>query len=297
MRPERALAGRYTRPYAITGAVVLVRAADAGRFAATAALDQPTVHLVVNRGGHLERVVRAHFPHALIEPIDDNRALPRRVLDGSADAAVSDSAEARAWIGPDLRVLGPLTHDYKAILLPPNDGELAARVGTWLEQREQDGWLAHRRERWLGTPDPSSAAAAQREAIAAFIRLRSDLMPAVAAAKRAAGLPVVDPEQEARVLARAAALARRSPAQVEALYRLLIEMAKSVQEQSPVPDSATLLDLRAAIARIDEALIAEMNRPLSGTSSDWQIVLDRALDLPGVDAGARQRLAAVLSRQ
>ena len=297
MRPERALIGRYTRPYAMTGAVALVRASDAARFASVDGLNEPGIRLVVNRGGHLERVARERFPRANIETVEDNRTLPQRVLDQTADAALSDSAEARVWSRPGLQVVGPFTHDYKAVLLAADQGELAARVDAWLAARERDGWLAQRRAHWLGNAAPRTAAEAQRETVAAFIQLRLSLMPAVGAAKREAGLPIVDPEQEARVVTRVAGLAGNNPQPVIDLYRELIALAIAVQHAQPsAPASATLASLRDAIARIDEQLVAEVLSPLGGTASEWQIVLDQTVDLPGIDQTARDRLATLLSR-
>ena len=44
-RADRALTGLFTRPYAVTGAVVLVRKPDAPRFSSRASIDDPAVKL------------------------------------------------------------------------------------------------------------------------------------------------------------------------------------------------------------------------------------------------------------
>jgi cyclohexadienyl dehydratase len=294
MRADRVVVGRYTRPYAIVGVVALVRAAYARRFPSADALDRPGVRIAVNAGGHLERVARQRFPRATIDAVPDNRAVPQRVLNGKADAALTDTAEARDWLRPGLHAVGPFRFDHKAYLLPAADDALAARVDEWLAAREADGWMAGARARWLGTPATANPADATREAVAAFIGLRLRLMPAVAGAKRAAALPIEDPEQEGRVLERVRAAASR-PAYVVAVYRQLITLGKAVQRDAPAADVAVSLDaLRAALARIDPPLVRELDRA-SGSLAAWRVALSRTVTGPGIDETDVHQLADVLA--
>jgi cyclohexadienyl dehydratase len=295
MRADRALIGQYTRPYAVVGAVVLVREAYARRFASPDALDAAGVRIAVNAGGHLERVARERFPHAIIAAVPNNRAVLDRLLEGRADAVVSDTAEARSWLRPGVRALAPFRFDHKAYLLPVADTTLALRVDDWLVAREADGWLAGERARWLGTPATPNPAGATREAVAAFIGLRLALMPRIAAAKRAAGRPLVDTAQEQRVLERVRAQSTR-PAYTEAVYRQLIELAKIVQRDAPATEAGASLDeLRAAVARIDTALVRELDRTTAAAVEPWQTSLSRTMALPGIDNAALQQLAATLA--
>ena len=295
MRAERAQIGRYTRPYATVGAVALIRAGDAQRFSSVSALDRPGVRIAVHAGGHLERVAREHFPAAEIESVADNAAVPGRVVDGSADAAVTDTAEVGGWMRPTLRVLGPFSLDHKAYLLPVDRDQLALRVDEWLVAREADGWLDGERVKWIGAAAHTDPATASRDSVAALIRLRLDIMPSVAAVKRAAGLPIEDPAQEERVIERARA-GSSQPARAEAVYRSLIAMAKSVEEAAPAPDTAaSLADLRGAIGRVDAQLLRELDRAPHGSVEQWQVVLEQNLSLPGIDATALNQLAAALA--
>ena len=296
MRGDRAVVGRYSRPYATTGAVVLIRADAATRFHAPLALNRPSVHLVVNAGGHLERVARERFPRAAIEAVRDNASLPGRLLNRSADAALTDSAEANVWQRPELRVIGPLTRDHKAFLLSAASADLAARVDAWMVAREHEGWLNERRRQWLGAGFTMDASLATRQAVAALIRLRLSLMPAVAAAKRAAGRPIEDPEQEARVLSRVAAAAGPHSEPVLRVYRVLIEIAKAVQQASqPHPPRVQLVALRDAIGSIDAQLVREFRRRPPGTRGDWRDALAPDLTPAGVGASAIRDLAAALA--
>lgn len=296
MRPERALIGRFSRPYAVTGAVALVRAADAERFGKVDDLNQPGVRIAVNAGGHLERVARALLPRATIRPQADNRALPKTLRDGSADAVMTDSAEARAWLADDLRAVGPLTHDYKALLLSLSAADLVPRIDAWLQAREMDGWLAQQRARYLGTDAALDATRADREAVTALIRLRLELMPAVGAAKRKANLPIEDRTQERRVLVRVAAQQPTHAKRVANVYRELIDLAKAVQRAHPKEKTtATLTTLRDVITRIDEQLVREIDRPHTASKQDWLGLLAEAVTLPGIDDSMRARLANALS--
>ena len=295
MRPERAVVGRYSRPYAVAGAVAIIRQTEDPGFTDITQLDDPGVRIAVNAGGHLERVAHAQFPLALIIPIPNNADVPRAVLEGSADAAISDSAEAAHWLTPKLRIIGPFTHDHKALLFPAGSQVLASRVDAWLVAREQDGWLPDTREKWLGRDARSDADDMTREAVAALINLRLGVMPAVGAAKRTAGLPIEDPEQEQRVLARVSA-GSPDPARTVAVYRVLIDMAKTVEFATPdeLP-TAALPDLRAAIGRIDEQLARELTRTPPTSTTEWTFFLERTWTVPGIDLTSTSRLATALA--
>jgi cyclohexadienyl dehydratase len=296
MRPERAIDGRYARPYAMTGAVALIRKADAGRFQNAESLNTGGRTVVVNAGGHLERVARRFFPRASIRTVPDNLSLPALVRSGEADAAVSDSAEATVVAGHDLSILGPFTSDYKAFLLPSANAALARRVDEWLARRERDGWLGQLRETWLATHDPPGHRAASRHAVVAMVGLRLRLMPFVAAAKRAAEKPVEDAIQEERVLARVREQSHSAPEWIEGVYRLLIRMAKEVQQNTPPADVLIpLSSLRDAIVRIDEQLVRELDRLPASRDTDWTPLLAAQFSELSIDRALQAQLASALS--
>lgn len=299
VRADRALTGRFTRPYALTGAVGLIRSADANRFGELGSLDRPEVRIQVNRGGHLEQVARARFPHAAIEPLADNHALTQDVLGGKADVAVSDSAEARALSVPGLSVIGPFTHDRKALWVGANAPELVAWADGWLVARERDGWLGELRRRHLGSE--TSATALDAEAVLSSVELRFGLMPLVAQVKARLGKPILDPAQEARVLARSADTAKAQgldPESVRALYGVLMAGAREVETARPGgPDAAlpTLDALRAAIASIDLELIASLRVACeSDPHRDWTPLVEQDLSVDGLRNESRTALARAL---
>lgn len=294
VRPERSLAGRFSVPVAETGAVALVPAASTAE--SLAELDRPGVRVVVNRGGHLERVARAHLPRARIETLSPNDAVRAALIEGRADAAITDTVEAPHWRrGTDLRLLGPFTRDRKAWLLRTDSGEEAARLDRWLLAREADGSLSRWRMRHGLEPTPATAE--PLAALLAALDERLALMPLVAQVKRARGLPVEVPERETRVLdaavaavgeaAAAAGKATPNEAAVRALYRAQIEAAKAVQRATPAAPSSFAgavydLDgeLRPALLQIGEKIARLV------------VALPRALDCRHVRREARDALRA-----
>lgn len=294
MRADRAIVGRYARPYALTRAVPAIRLGDAARWRSLDDLNRRGVRIAVNAGGHLEAVARQRFPRATIVPVADNR-LAEALADPRIAAIVTDTAELAAWSAAPPRPLAlpPLTVDDKAPLLPPDRAELAARIDDWLMAREADGWLDAQRVRALGEPAARDPAAAARQAVAAWVRLRLALMPDVAAAKRAAGLPIEDREQEARVLARAREQVPAAPDRAAAVYGELIAMAKAAQHRAPARagPGPSLNTLRAALVRIDESLCGELARLPPGSPADWRAALQQS----GAAPASIDRLAAALA--
>jgi cyclohexadienyl dehydratase len=297
MRADRVPRLYFSRPYAVTGAVVVVRRERQAELGTLAQLDRLAVRIAVNRGGHLERVARARFDKAQILTLDDNRLLDDLVLRGEVDAAVSEQLEVRAWPVDAFAVVGPFTRDRKAYAVAPQHIDVLQRLNDWLVVRERDGWLNDERRRWLGDTAAWTADEACFEAIAAAIDLRMELMPRVAAAKRQRNLPIADIAQEKRVLAEAAEWAAiaglHAPAAVT-LFEKLIFAAKeaqraSLEEAHVIVDDIDLDSLRDAIAFyggriIDEAAgcKAALKRP------ELRPALEAALR--GGDSRSMQRL-------
>jgi len=302
LRADRALEMNFTRPYAVGGAVVVVRRADADRFAAVDDVNRPGIHIGVNAGGHLERVARAKFPKAKLVTIDDNRELLQRLRDKTCDAVVSDSFEASTWPADDIVVRGPFTRDHKAYALRRTAVGLRRQLNDWLAAREADGWLNEQRRRHLGEGTVMTERQAATEALLAAIRLRLQLMPYVAAIKRRDGLPIEDPAQEKRVLEQVRATATADGLEagsVTQLFDSLIAAAKSVEHATKVPpDVATvrLADLRQIIAGASDQILAELGRlarteNTAKTRKDLQRMLADEMRQQGLTAELADRIA------
>jgi cyclohexadienyl dehydratase len=312
VRSDRSLIGRFSLPVADSGAVALVR--DGKRFPDLAALERGRPHIVVNAGGHLEHVARERFPNAQVEALSDNAQVRRTLLEGRADAAVSDTLEAREWQrgAGELRVLGPFSRDRKAPLVRADLPELAEHLDLWLFAREADGTLSRLRRIWLGDPHPA-ATAAPLAALLAAADERLALMPLVAEAKRREGLPVIDEAQEARVLdavvrtvrEEAARTGQAQPAEaaVRGVFQALITAARDLEGKAlKIPESALAeppslaRELRPAISRITPKIAEALVRldALPPAEALRQRVREE-LRTPKVGDEDAQRLADALS--
>jgi cyclohexadienyl dehydratase len=313
VRTERSLIGRFSLPVAESGAVALVR--DAKRFPDLASLGRGSPRIVVNAGGHLEHVARAQFPKAQVVALATNDDVRRAILEGRADAAVSDTLEAREWrrSAGELLVLGPFSRDRKAPLLRAELSELGAHLDLWLMAREADGTLAELRKTWLGDPH-AEATAAPLAALLAAADERLALMPLVGEAKRRAGLPVADEAQEARVLdaalraVREAAVqsGRQAPSEssVRSVFQALFATARHLESEiSPTParepqPNPPSLDgaLRPAISRITPKIAETLVRlgPLP-SAVPLRAQVRAALRTPQVSDQDAQRLADALA--
>jgi cyclohexadienyl dehydratase len=292
MRADRLRSAVFSRPYAVTGAVLCVRREDASRFARAPTEYGSGLRIAVNRGGHLAHVARTFFPRATLELLDDNSVLFERVTTGAADAAVSDSAEAHAAAG-ELVTLPALTRDRKALYLRSESKALARRLDEVLFALEVDGSLPRLRRKWLGDVMPADWNP-HLEAVLADLQLRFDVMPGVGTVKRELGKPVEDKEQETRVLAHVRDMARAAQldeGSLESLWTVLMTSAKVIQLAPVSPDEGTwrlplsptgeLDAFRAAIGALDEHLLASLKKAASRVApAAWQ---------PGVETGIRAK--------
>lgn len=303
VRADRLLVGTMTATVARADAVVLLRRGDAP----AGGLDRAGVRVAVNRGGHLERVARSRLPHATIIAVDDNRSLPTMLANRAVDAIVTDTLEAATY-APDAFTVGAvLAHDRKAYWVAPGRDALAADLDAWLLERERDGYLPRLRVDRLHAPDPPNRLAPEVARIVDLAARRLMLMPDVAAAKRAAGLPVVDAAREAEVIARATERGRAAGLEAKAMEHLAraeIAAARAVQEAS-VPDTPraadapTLATLRTAIDGIDGAVLRALVAARAGAPvvrrAEVAAALRNDADLLGFDEAHAGAIAAAIA--
>jgi cyclohexadienyl dehydratase len=316
VRPERSIAGVFTVPIARGGAVLLVRrpawAPPEGGVPprdALRALDRRDLRVVVNQGGHLERVARSLLHEAGVRAIADNAAVRDAFAHGEADAAMTNTFEAPRWAAGlrDVDVIGPLSVDVTALWFRVGQEDLAERFDAWLLGEEARGRLGELRARMLGAGG-GPPTATPVDALLAATAERLALMPLVAAAKRRVGAPVEDTAQEERVLAGAhaavsvaAAHARRSMPRagaVEAFFRAELEAAKEVQRRDATPADASfdlVRDLRPAIARISARMAFLVVRVEAAPPELVRDEARRDLAESGLTDAAVDRIAAGIS--
>jgi cyclohexadienyl dehydratase len=255
VRADRLVIGTMTAAVARADAVLLVRHGDRRRD-----IDRSERRVAVNRGGHLEHVARARLRHATIVPVDDNRTLPALLAGRDVDAVVVDTLEAGTFDPNAFVIAARLTHDRKAYWVAPGKAALADDLDAWLHEQERAGTLD--RLRAVALHDAGAPALPPELArVVDLIGRRLLLMPMVAAAKRLAGLPIVDPTREAAVLERAGERATTAGLDrdgARALARSEIAAARAVQHATAGSGDVhppSLAALRSAIDAIDVATI------------------------------------------
>ncbi|KAI8308516.1 Cyclohexadienyl dehydratase [Colletotrichum sp. SAR11_59] len=80
------------------GKTACIRCADAEKYTDLATLDQAGVKVAVNPGGTNEAFDRANLKNAKIVLVEDNNAVYQAVLDGTADAMISDLIEVELQV-------------------------------------------------------------------------------------------------------------------------------------------------------------------------------------------------------
>lgn len=234
--PERAKQGVYSRPYLADGKTPVARCEDARRFATIAAIDKPSVRVVVNPGGTNERFARAHFRQASLRIHDDNLSIFDEVLAGRADLMVTDAVEARLQqhLRPGLCAVHPdrpFERSQKAYLMR-RDAGLTDDVDRWLRTEQASGRARRTLEAWMRYPWPLAPSPAQR--LAKRIDERLALMPDVARYKWNRGQAIEDPPREQALLDSIKLQAPRyglDPARAVAFFAAQIEASKVLQRE------------------------------------------------------------------
>jgi cyclohexadienyl dehydratase len=276
-RADRSVVGEMSRAVAAGGPCVLSRKAPGT--------------VAVNRGGILEQWARARFPAPQIRAVDDNLALPRLLEQGEVDAIVTDSFELAHFTRPGWTAQCDPPRDRKVYWVSAaREAELAPRIDAWLAEHEPQ--LRALRARWLGAESGWTPV----DHLIDLLARRLALMPAVAAYKRANGLPIEDKPREAIVLqealdaATAAGLEKES---VRALFAEQIELAKAVQQRATaVPPLDLDTVLRPELSRLGDRILSA----LAASAAELPQLQPEQLDLlvPLLEADERQRLLEAL---
>jgi cyclohexadienyl dehydratase len=248
--PERAATGYLTRAVATSGPCVLGAATPK--------------RVAVNRGGVLEQFARQRFRDAEVRTVDRNQSLPELLARAEVDAIVTDRFEIAYFRGKRAAAWPEACEppvDRKVFwVAPARAGDLGPRLDAWLARNETQVDAA--RARWLGASTRRSDA----DHLLDLLARRLALMPAVARAKAGRGLPIEDPEREARILAGVRARARAAGldvATVESLFRLQIDVGKRVQQRDAAardaaPDLDLDLALRPAISALGDRIVSAL---------------------------------------
>lgn len=144
----RAQTAFFSTPVQRAGKTGCIRCADAAKYTDLASLDVAGVKIAANPGGTNEAFDRANFFNAEIVMVEDNNAVYQAVVDGTADAMVSDKIEVELQI--NLHEEGvlcmvnevPWTFEELGYLLP-RDQVWKNFVDAWVRMEvEGGGWNA-----------------------------------------------------------------------------------------------------------------------------------------------------------
>lgn len=135
------------------GKIGCIRCADKAKYTDFPSLDVSGVKIVTNPGGTNEAFDRANFQHAEIVIVEDNNAVFQAVVDGMADAMVSDVVEVELQVNLHNGTLCkvsevPWTFEEKGYLLP-RDQVWKNFVDVWVRIQEGSGVWNQTLEKWM----------------------------------------------------------------------------------------------------------------------------------------------------
>jgi cyclohexadienyl dehydratase len=136
--PVREALGPFSPTVLVDGKRPIVRCADRDRYISIAAIDQPSVRLVVNAGGANEAFVRSTFPKATLTVWNNNATVFDEIAAGRQDVMVTDGIEVDHQAALHKGVLcpaavpAPFTRLEKAYW-EQRDPEFQHAVAVWLE--------------------------------------------------------------------------------------------------------------------------------------------------------------------
>jgi cyclohexadienyl dehydratase len=154
--PARAEKGFFSIPYFVDGKRPVARRELADRLTSVAAIDQPGIRVIANRGAANEAFARANFTRATVIIHPDNATVFDELVAGRADVMITDGLEAdhQAHLHPELvavPVAAPFTRLEKAYYFP-RDLAMKTFVDAWLGEALATG-------RWQRTLDRAMRAA------------------------------------------------------------------------------------------------------------------------------------------
>jgi cyclohexadienyl dehydratase len=128
---------RFSVPYHHGGKTAIARCRDRDKLSTLAAIDQPSVRVIVNPGGTNERFARSQLSHADLRVFPDNRTIFAEIMQGRADVMVTDDVEValQTKLHPQLcrttrELFAPAD---KAWLVQP-DEQLLREVDAWMSR-------------------------------------------------------------------------------------------------------------------------------------------------------------------
>jgi cyclohexadienyl dehydratase len=137
---DRAAVGDFSVTVMRDGKRPIARCADKERYVSVAAINAPSVRVIINPGGTNERFAKANLSNARVAVHADNRTIFDEIAEARADVMVTDGAEVdyQARRHPDVlcpaAVVDSFDHFDKAYWMT-RDPALKLAVDVWLTKR------------------------------------------------------------------------------------------------------------------------------------------------------------------
>ncbi|EME39910.1 hypothetical protein DOTSEDRAFT_65813 [Dothistroma septosporum NZE10] len=155
----RAQTAFFSTPVQRAGKIGCMRCADRAKYTDITSLDIPGVKIAANPGGTNEAFDRANFANAEIVMVEDNNAVYQAVVNGTADAMVSDKIEVELQVNLHNGTLCmvndvPWTFEELGYLLP-RDQVWKNFVDVWVRNQEESGAWNATLEKWMAYKWPA----------------------------------------------------------------------------------------------------------------------------------------------
>ena len=151
---DRQKVGLFSNLVFLSGKTPITHCGDEPKYETIAAIDQPSVRVIVNPGGTNERFDRAHLQNATIVQWSDNATIFDALVEGKADLMITDAVETRVQAKLHPGVLcpvhpnAPFDHSELAYWMP-RDPIFAAYVNQWLNLLDLSGEHQVILARWM----------------------------------------------------------------------------------------------------------------------------------------------------
>ncbi|MBR3663634.1 MAG: transporter substrate-binding domain-containing protein [Desulfovibrio sp.] len=139
--------------YLVNGKTILCRKKEIKKYQNLAAINKPSVRVMVNPGGLNEKFARDKLPHATIIVYPKNEEIPAQIAAGKADVMITEITEAPYYVERDTRLAAPLltqpfTHGEIGVLMRRGQTDLLEVVNTVIQEMKKNGSLRKLHEKY-----------------------------------------------------------------------------------------------------------------------------------------------------
>lgn len=153
--PRRSLVVNFSHGYGTSQVTLVASRAKAAGLTSAEQFDQANVTLGVRAASEGERFARNHFKNAKLRVVKDEAEALAALEAGEITAMVAltplpEILAARAPAQLVMPLAQPLRKRTEAFALRADEFDLLSFVNTWIQYREEIGWLPERRAYWFG---------------------------------------------------------------------------------------------------------------------------------------------------